>query len=158
MAGPTTQGTRPNTYGAGHIQRADLCSKLLDAHHCNEFDDLEIGIPFVIRFETVSGTAAYDVAIPKHIKCQVMDMVVFQTAAGGAADTVKLQKLPAGVAASAADITDALDCNKSDNVVTRVGTIDDAECELDGTAEDVLRIATASGATVRGFVTLVRVP
>lgn len=155
---PDTQGTRPNTFGAGHIQRSDLVSRLLDAHHCNEFTDGEIGLTFTIRVKTLSGTTEQDVAIPKHIKCQVIDAWCIQHAAGGAADTAKLQKLPAGVAASAADISDAMDLNKADKVLTRVGTLDDAQWELDGTVGDVLRVTTASDATAFVFIRLQRVP
>lgn len=148
--------TRPNTYGAGHVQREDLCSGLLDAHHTPKLEVQNAGIPFVIMYQTVTSVTNKDFAIPKGMKVIVYDIVCYLTGTGGAADTIKAQKLTS--AAVATDISDAIDCNAADKAVKRAGTIDDAQNELDGTAGDSLRIVQASDALARVFVYCVRIP
>jgi hypothetical protein len=67
------------------------------------------------------------------------------TGAGGAGDTVKLQRVSGG---SAVDITDAVDVSgKADKTFFNFGTFDDAQ--LDFGNGDNLRIVTASDALCR---------
>lgn len=142
MTAPTT---RPKTYGGGLISGEEIRSSVLDGHHPKAFTGFtQMGLPILVQFQTVSGTSSYNFTMPR--KCKVIDMWAVQNAAGGAADTAKLTD-------GTNDITNALDLNKSDKVVTRVGTIDDAYSTIakDGT----LNVTTASDATADIFVLLI---
>ena len=63
-----------------------------------------------------TGTADETLTVP--IACEVIDAWCVQTGAGGSGDTVTLKN-------GSDALTDAMDCNKSDNAVTRVGSIID---------------------------------
>ena len=109
---------------------------------------------FVVQKQTVAGTATY--TLPKlGFGTRLVDFYAVATAAGGAADTIKVQQLRAG---TATDITSTLDLNVSDKVLVRLvsgtGTIDDAVHTLKGT--DQYQIVTASGAVAMVYLVLVR--
>lgn len=74
------------------------------------------------------------------------------TGAGGAGDTVKLQKVSGG---SATDITDAVDVSaKANKAISDFGTFDTAQADINN--GDNLRIVTASDALCRVVITCVK--
>src|SRR3990167_10051962 len=111
--------------------------------------DGNIGTDFILHRKmatTDSSISVFSANAP--FKFRVIDMWAVNHAAGGAADTVKLTD-------GTNDITDALDCNKSDKVVTRVGTLDDAYWEV--AYNGTLTIVTASAAPVDVYIRCVPV-
>lgn len=139
--------TRPNTYGGGVYSTEDLRASILDGHHPKAFTGFtQMGLPILVQFTTVSGTSAYSLTMPRKVK--VIDVWAVQNAAGGAADTVTVKN-------GSTAISDALDLNKSDKVVTRAGTIDDAQATIEKSG--TLALTTASDATADVFVLLIPV-
>jgi len=84
---------------------------------------LEGFVPFIIVLDVPDdATADLDWSVPMTMR--VIDVhTVKVTGAGGAANTAQLKN-------TAAPITDAMDLNVADDVVTRAGTIDDAAWKL----------------------------
>jgi hypothetical protein len=81
-------------------------------------------------------------------KTRVIDVWCVQTAAGGAGDTIIVKS-------GANAITDTMDCNKADNIITRAASLDDANWEI--AAAGTLRITGASAVTCEVFVRGIRV-
>lgn len=109
---------------------------------------------FIVEIETASGMTGDQVTtLPYKFPCRVIDFWVIQIGAGGAGDTATL-KAVATDGSTERTISDALDCNKSDKVITRMGTLDDATADLE--PGECLRIETASNAVVRAYVVLAR--
>lgn len=107
-----------------------------------QFDRVAAGL-FVVQLETVAGTATYNFDNFRN-PCRLLWAQGLATAAGGAADTIKLQKVTGG---SASDISNAADFNVSDAVVVNFTTLDDSKLDFDH--GDNLRVVTASGAVGR---------
>ena len=104
-------------------------------------------IPVIMRIPITALTGDVDVVIEN--KMRVVDAWVINTAAGGAGDTAQVKN-------GATAITDAMDMNKADQVITRAGTIDDAQWDI--AAGGTLRVTGASGATGVVFVSGLLVP
>jgi hypothetical protein len=96
----------------------------------------------------VSGTASYTVKGAPRFKFRVIDVQCVATAAGGAADTVTVKN-------GSDAITDAIDLNDSDKVISRAATIDDAFRDIDTTQS--LVVATASDAVADVYIYCVRI-
>lgn len=110
---------------------------------------------FVVEMTTVASMTNNEVTTAAYrFPFRVTDFWAIQTAAGGAADTATL-KAVATDGTTERTISDVLDCNKSDKVVTRMGTLDDANADI--AAGEKLRVETASDATVRCYIRCVRI-
>lgn len=98
---------------------------------------------WLFQCDTEAGTSAYS-SNPIGTPCRlVWAQGIKIGGAGGAADTIKIQRDDG----SAADITDAADYNVADGVVVNFATFDDAEADFD--AGDIIKVVTASGAVGR---------
>lgn len=104
------------------------------------------GIPVVHRVTASALTGDVDVVLTH--KTRIYDVICIQTAAGGSGDTITVKN-------GATAITDAIDCNKSDKVITRAGTIDDAAWEI--AAAGTLRVSGASAVTCEVIIYGMRV-
>lgn len=90
-----------------------------------------------IRIVTAGGaTADTDTVLPTGT-WEFVDAFVVNRAAGTAGDTVQIKK-------DATAITDAMDINDADNVISRPATIDDAQISLIG-GTNVLRVSEVDG-------------
>lgn len=101
-------------------------------------------IPFCFEVITVAGTSSYLVTEAR-FKFKVISFYTFCMGAGGAGDTVQLDKT-----STSTHISDALDVNDADNTLSMCTTIDDAySTVLPG---EKLIVTTASGAVVRAYI------
>lgn len=109
---------------------------------------------FQVHFTTAASMTNNEVtSAPFNFPARVVDFMTIQTAAGGAGDTATL-KAVATDGSTERTISDALDCNKSDKVITRAGTLDDATWDI--AAGECLRVETASDAIVRAIAFCIR--
>lgn len=98
---------------------------------------------FAVQIETVAGTATYDFEDFK-TPCRLLWAQGLKVGgAGGASDTITLQRNDG----TAVAISDAADFNVADNTIVNFATLDDAEMDFDN--GDILRVVTASGAVGR---------
>jgi len=125
-----------------------LLSAALTAAHAAVVGNVNVvgGIPVLFRITANALTGDVDVTMTH--KVRVLDVWCVQTAAGGASDTITVSN-------GATAITDAIDCNKSDKVISRAGTIDDAAHEI--AAAGTLRVTGASAVTCQVYVLAIRV-
>lgn len=125
-----------------------LLSAALTAAHAAVVGNVNTsgGIPVLFRITASALTGDVDVVMTHKIR--VLDVWCVQTAAGGAGDTITVKS-------TANAITDAIDCNKSDAVISRAGTIDDANHEI--AAAGILRVSGASAVTCQVYVLAIRV-
>jgi len=105
------------------------------------------GIPVVYRVKATALTGDVDVVVAEKIRVSHV-VTVNAGGAGGAGDTITVKN-------GATAITDAIDCNKADKVVTRVGTINDAQHEI--AAAGTLRVTGASAVTADVYIYAFRV-
>ena len=106
------------------------------------------GAPLFVYHKAVSGsTTAWTVVNPAPFQFRVIDVWCVLTAAGGAADTVRVDN-------GSNAITDAIDTNDSDAVVSRAATIDDAYATI--SKGGALNITTASSSAADVFILCVR--
>lgn len=105
------------------------------------YDASASGFYYLYCNVNVDATGELPVTVP--FACEVMDVIV-QCRAANAGGTLTLKK-------GATAITDAIIC-AVDKVITRVGTIDDAQSTL--AAGDTVTV-DANGASDRGFMTIV---
>lgn len=96
-------------------------------------------IPVLHRVMATALTG--DVTVVLTHKTRVIDVWTVAVGAGGASDTITVKNV-------ATAITDAIDLNKSDKVVTRAATISDAQCEIAAGANLVVSGASAVNAVV----------
>lgn len=126
-----------------------LCAQDLQAYGGPQQGEVEIGVPLVI-VKDVSAAAAsitiIDADAPYAFK--VVDMVVQVLAGGNASGSVKLTD-------GTNDITDAVAMVGVDNVITRVGTIDDAYATI-AAGGSLVAVKNAAGDLGQITVTLVR--
>lgn len=140
-------GSRLNTYGAGHIQRMDLMQKLLDIWHPDTVPVQDAGIPFIVRFKTVAGTATKSWTAP--FACKVIDAWFIMTGNGGGGDTLQLKN-------GSTAITEAYDTSAaSTKDKHHFATVDDANNSLAATG--VLNCVQASDALAEVYATLIKV-
>jgi hypothetical protein len=104
------------------------------------------GVEVLHRITASALTGDVDVTLTH--KTRVIDVWCVQTAAGGAGDTIIVKS-------GANAITDTMDCNKADNIITRAASLDDANWEI--AAAGTLRITGASAVTCEVFVRGIRV-
>ena len=104
------------------------------------------GIPILFRITASALTGDVDVVMTH--KVRVLDVWCVQTAAGGASDTITVKN-------GSTAITEAIDCNKSDQVISRAGTINDAQHEI--AAAGTLKVTGASAVTCEVYVLAIRV-
>ena len=124
---------------SGAVTLAKVSAGTLDATVAKNHaaSDTEAGLMVVHHvLADQAGGADKDVIVTHKIR--VIDVVVQNKAAGGAADTITVKN-------GATAITDAIDTNKVDKTVTRAGTIDDAQSSI--AAGGTLRVTKADGAT-----------
>jgi len=122
----------------GAVTLAKVSGNTLDATVAKNHaaSDTEAGLLVVHHvLADQAGGADKDVIVTH--KVRVIDVVVQNKAAGGAADTITVKN-------GATAITDAIDTNKADKTVTRAGTIDDAQSLI--SAGGTLRVTKADGA------------
>lgn len=98
-------------------------------------------VPILFRVQATNLTGNVDIV--STVKCHVVEVWAIASAAGGAGDTITVQK-------GASAITNALDLNVSDAVVVRAGTIDDGQYEI--AVGDTLRVAGASAVNAEVFI------
>jgi hypothetical protein len=104
------------------------------------------GVEVLHRITASALTGDVDVTLTH--KTRVIDVWCVQTAAGGAGDTIIVKN-------GANAITDTMDCNKSDQVITRALSLNDANWDI--AAAGTLRITGASAVTCEVFVRGIRV-
>lgn len=104
------------------------------------------GLTQLFRITAAALTGDVDVVVTHKIR--VLDVWTVQTAAGGAGDTIIVKN-------GSTAITDTLDNNKSDKVITRATTIDDAQHEI--AAGGMLKVSGASGVTCEVYVLAIKV-
>lgn len=105
---------------------------------------------FMVEFTVVAGMTNDQVTTRAlNFPFRVIDAFAVQTAAGGASDTATV-KAVAVDGTTERSITDAMDLNKSDKVVTRAGTLDDASWNV--LTGEYLRVETASDATAKVYI------
>jgi hypothetical protein len=144
----TISNTGVTAIGAGKVTNAMVVPAALDGTVAKVVADVNVigGIPVTFRITAAALTGDIDVVMTHKIR--VIDAYCINTAAGGAADTIIVKN-------GATAITDAMDINKADKVITRAGTIDDAAYEI--AAAGTLRVSGASGATCEVVVNAIRV-
>ncbi len=104
--------------------------------------DLDGTALLVFQCITSAGTASYTIA-HGGIKVRVLDVWFRNNAAGGSSDTITIKN-------GSTAITDVMDANKSDLVLTRAATIDGTQRDI--AAGGTLVVATASGATADVYI------
>jgi hypothetical protein len=104
------------------------------------------GVEVLHRITASALTGDVDVTLTH--KTRIIDVWCVQTAAGGAGDTIIVKN-------GANAITDTMDCNKSDQVITRALSLNDANWDI--AAAGTLRITGASAVTCEVFVRGIRV-
>jgi hypothetical protein len=126
---------------------ASIAAMLTGAHIAVVANVNVIGGVEVLHRITASALTG-DVDVTLTHKTRVIDVWCVQTAAGGAGDTIIVKN-------GANAITDTIDCNKSDQVITRALSLNDANWDI--AAAGTLRITGASGVTCEVFVRGIRV-
>lgn len=110
---------------------------------------------FLVEFTTAASMTNNEVTTRAlNFPFRVIDFYAVQTAAGGAADTGTL-KAVAVDGTTERTISDALDLNKSDKVITRAGTLDDAAWNI--ATGEYLRVETASDAIAKFFAVCAKI-
>ena len=130
-----------------HVHHNVKTGGQLDEKSVANIASVNMGIPLVIRC-TVTGASPlviYASNCPR--KILIIDFFIHLTAAGASSDTVTLDD---GTTA----ITDAIDCNDLDKVVSRCTTIDDAKSTI--ALNGSLRIANVGAPD--GIATIVCIP
>jgi hypothetical protein len=108
-------------------------------------------VPFKLAVQTVTGTSSYQLfpgGAP--FKCRVLGMRGIMTSAGGASDSVALQKNSSSVIIAAVDVS-----AMSDKDIWDASTLDDAFWDLN--PGDLLKVVTVSDALSYVVVDLVNV-
>lgn len=146
MDAANLDGVTLDANGAGSTVQVIPAS--LSGTQAAEVADVNVigGIPVIHRITAAALTGDVDVTLTH--KTRIIDVYCINTAAGGAGDTITVKN-------GATAITDAMDINKNDKVITRAGTIDDAQYEI--AASGTLRVTGASGATCEVVVVGIRV-
>lgn len=164
---PLASGTLPLGDSAGEMQPITLtgdvtvnntgvtalAAQILNGADVADTANINVigGIPVLFRINTASG-ATNTVNVTTTHKIRVIDVWCVCTSAGSAAAT--LQVLSTGNA-----ITDAMDVNDADEIISRAASINDANHEI--AAGGVIRVtmtdAGADGPAVTTYVLAVRV-
>lgn len=144
----TSAGVAVADIGRGGTYRFQLTDTAIVS--VQELDAGDAGGAFPTSTKTVhvnSGTAG-DVDVILSRKYRVIDAWCVNQGAGGAADTIQIKN-------GANAISDAMDVNVADQIVTRVSTLDNAQWEI--AAGGTLRVTNVSDPVVDVYVTLLPV-
>lgn len=110
------------------------------------------GIPLIFRIKTAGGATASITVVSTH-KVRIINAWCVNAGLGTASDTITIKNV-------ATAVTDAMDINKADKTVTRVGTLDDAQWEIAAAANLVVTETDGGGSdspAVDVFIEAIRV-